>query len=111
MLDMLKDIIRNALSKPATRVKKRQPFDTFRGHIEFDVDKCIFCMRCMRECPSGCITVDRQEKTWELDPFECIICGVCADVCNKQAIKMVPEYRTPGEAKYVCKVEAPKEVA
>lgn len=92
-------LFKNLFTGPATRLKMREPFEKQRGHIDIDIEKCIFCGRCSRECPSGCIKVDRKAATWELNPFECIICGVCVDVCPTKALSMLKEFRDPSDKK------------
>ncbi len=101
MFRMGKRLFENIISGPATRLKPREPFAGERGHIEIDISKCIFCMRCARECPCGCLTVNRAEGTWDIDQFECITCGVCASVCAKHAISMKGSYRKPAEHKKI----------
>ena len=51
-----------------------------------DLDKCVYCTLCAKNCPQGAITVNRQEKTWEINKEECIGCGLCADKCPKKCI-------------------------
>lgn len=89
MFDMLGNVLRNLVSKPATRMypqEKRQAFDNVRGRMGIDIDGCIFCGICSKKCPSGAIKVDRNEKSWEIDHFNCIICGLCQEVCPKKCI-------------------------
>lgn len=99
MLKMGIRLFKTLFSGPATRLKKREPYEKQRGHIDIDIEKCIFCGRCFRECPSGCIKVDRKAATWEINPFECIICGACVDVCPTKALFMHKEYRDPAYRK------------
>lgn len=99
MLKMGKRLFKNLISGPATRLTNREPFEKQRGHIDIEIEKCIFCGRCSRECPSGCIKVDRKVATWEINPFECIICGVCVEACPTKALFMYREYREPAYKK------------
>lgn len=102
MFDMLGNIIRNAFSKPATRVyphEKRTPFVGTRGKVGINIENCIFCSICARKCPSDAITVDRAGKSWEIDPFKCVICGVCEEVCPKKAIAMDENYKNAAYCK------------
>jgi formate hydrogenlyase subunit 6/NADH:ubiquinone oxidoreductase subunit I len=80
MFDMIGNVARNLFSKPATRqypMVKREPFKDVRGRLDNEIDKCIFCGICERKCPSNAIKVSKTEKSWELDPFKCIICSSC----------------------------------
>jgi NADH-quinone oxidoreductase subunit I len=68
---------------------------------------CTGCMVCVRECPTQCMsaTMTDNEKFAEekstrkkiIDSFEinlsrCIVCGICVDVCNFDAIEMSHEH-------------------
>jgi formate hydrogenlyase subunit 6/NADH:ubiquinone oxidoreductase subunit I len=108
MFDMIGNVMSNMVTKPATRkypFVKRPSFSRTRGHIEIDIDKCIFCGMCSRKCPSTALTVNKAEKSWEIDPFKCIICNECVGVCPKKCIIGCEEYTTSalekGKRKYV----------
>lgn len=103
MFDMIGNILKNILIKPATRdypVKKRINFKDTRGSISgIDINDCVFCGLCKKVCPSEAIDVDRIKKTWELDPFKCIICGECFDVCPKKCINLSEDYEKVTDVK------------
>lgn len=102
MFDMLGNILRNVVSKPATRIyplNKRKPFPKARGKVSINIENCIFCGICGRKCPSEAISINKAEKSWEVDPFKCIICGLCEEVCPKKCIYMEGEYKTPAYSK------------
>lgn len=101
MFRMGKRLFKNIVSGPVTRLKPREPFEGERGHIDIDISKCTFCMRCARECPCGCLTVNMADGTWNINQFECITCGVCAEVCARHAVYMSNSYRKPAEHKKV----------
>ena len=113
MFEMFGNIMKNLVSKPATRMYphvSREAFKDTRGKVEMvDIDKCIFCGICARKCPSDAISISRNDKSWEVDPFKCIICGVCADTCPKKCLNMSEQYYKPDsnkvKTKYVQKVE------
>ncbi|AUS98324.1 formate hydrogenlyase [Clostridium thermosuccinogenes] len=96
MFDMIRNVLKNMVSKPATRnypLYKRPSFKDTRGRVGGnDMEKCIFCGICSRKCPSQAIKVNKTEKTWEIDPFKCVICGECASVCPKKSIYMDEQY-------------------
>ncbi|MHA2363187.1 MAG: 4Fe-4S dicluster domain-containing protein [Candidatus Hodarchaeales archaeon] len=64
---------------------------------------CIACGRCVRECPTHCISMeqifdtsgDYAEPTGDFTISfrinQCMMCGVCTEVCSKSAIKMSSE--------------------
>ena len=90
--------LKNLFSKPATTlypaVPREYPERT-RGHVNIDIDDCIMCGMCMRNCPPGAIKVDRAAGTWTIQRFDCIQCGYCAESCPKKCLHMVPGYTEP----------------
>ncbi len=57
-----------------------------------DGDKCIKCILCWLYCPEDTI-IRREDDSVYVDYQYCKGCGICADVCPVDAIKMVPEVR------------------
>lgn len=53
------------------------------GKIVNDMNTCILCGLCARQCPAECITVDRNAKTWTINRDECMQCGACIEACKK----------------------------
>jgi ech hydrogenase subunit F len=97
MFDMIGNIFKNMASKPATRMYpyvKRATYKDTRGHIGINIDNCIFCGICSKKCPSNALTVDRNAKSWEIDPYKCIICNVCEETCPKKCIINYEDYNT-----------------
>jgi len=95
---MVKEVLGAVLRKPATVLypfEKIEMPDKFRGKLKFYSEKCIGCKACMRDCPSGAITInkvgDKQfEAVIELD--KCIYCAQCVDSCPKDALEATREY-------------------
>jgi 2-oxoacid:acceptor oxidoreductase gamma subunit (pyruvate/2-ketoisovalerate family)/2-oxoacid:acceptor oxidoreductase delta subunit (pyruvate/2-ketoisovalerate family) len=56
-------------------------------HPEYDKAKCTMCNFCWFYCPEGCIY--RKEDRMEFDMEYCKGCGICANECPTEAIKMV----------------------
>lgn len=112
MFDMLGNILKNVFSKPATRMypkDKRQTYKDVRGQIGIEIDNCIFCGICSKKCPSSAITVNKNDKSWEIDHYRCIICNVCKEVCPKKCILSNEQYRPSAYAKDTMKlVQQPK---
>ncbi|MGE5474580.1 MAG: 4Fe-4S binding protein [Ignavibacteriales bacterium] len=104
MLDMLRTILVNLFTKPATRKyprTKREPFESIRGCIDVDIHKCIFCGACQRKCPSDSIKVDKEQKTWEINNFKCIVCNACVEACPKKCVISNCCYKDPAYEKEV----------
>ena len=99
MFEMFRNIVKNYLHGPATRLypfEKREPFALVRGQISgIDPDLCIFCGICQRRCPALAIAVDKPTKTWTIDQYKCVICGVCVEACPKHCINMELQYKAP----------------
>jgi 2-oxoacid:acceptor oxidoreductase gamma subunit (pyruvate/2-ketoisovalerate family)/2-oxoacid:acceptor oxidoreductase delta subunit (pyruvate/2-ketoisovalerate family) len=56
-------------------------------HPEYSKDKCTMCNFCWFYCPEGCIY--RKGDEMEFDMEYCKGCGICANECPSEAIKMV----------------------
>lgn len=98
MARMLRSVLRNALSKPATRPFPEAPraeFEKARGLITFDCTDCRFCGACALKCPTGAIRVVREERRIYFEPFKCIVCGACLEACRFGSVRMGPERRKP----------------
>jgi polyferredoxin len=65
--------LRNALNWPALR-------------LQAETDRCIDCKRCTRSCPMS-LDVNGMVQEGEMEDSECVLCGTCADVCPKDAIR------------------------
>ena len=68
---------------------------------------CTGCMVCIRNCPTQCMSAQMKDNPLHaagdskrrkiIDEFEinlgrCILCGICVDVCNFDAIEMSHEH-------------------
>jgi formate hydrogenlyase subunit 6/NADH:ubiquinone oxidoreductase subunit I len=90
--------MKNLFKKPSTRlypVQTRQSFHATRGHITINDQTCIFCGICQKKCPTDAISVERKEKTWEIERLRCIACGCCVDACPKDSLSMMDSYPFP----------------
>jgi len=56
-----------------------------------DEAKCVNCLLCWIYCPDSAIT--RREKMIAVNYDYCKGCGICAQECPKQAIKMEEEQK------------------
>lgn len=98
MFTLLTNIFKNLGNKPATRlypfVKREAPPQT-RGHLDIEIDKCIFCGACQKRCPANALAVSRNPKSWSVNHYACIICGYCVEVCPKKCLFLQREYFKP----------------
>lgn len=102
MLDMTATVVRNFLTKTHTRLypfEVREAFENVRGNLDINVEECIMCGMCAKKCPSQCITVDKDAKTWAVDPYACVYCAICVDTCPTKCLFMHKEYRKPAKVK------------
>lgn len=87
--------------------KKPQPLG-LKGRIVVKEDLCILCGMCEKGCPTDCITVDKDARTWCNQPLQCIQCGYCVRICPKSCLVMDPNYWTATTVKNVNKFSIPE---
>jgi NADH-quinone oxidoreductase subunit I len=83
----------------------------FKGNHVLTVKKdgslrCTACMLCATNCPAECITIKAAEHddptvekypiSYEIDILRCVFCGFCEEACPVDAVRMGPEWQTPG---------------
>ena len=91
-----KDALKNLFKDPATTsyagkgtIKVERGY---RGRLQYDPTKCINCRLCMKDCPTGAITIinegTKEEKKMKavLNVGHCIFCCQCVDSCNKGSL-------------------------
>lgn len=101
-LAFAKEMLSNMFKPPVTTeypIKPRKPIEGVRGRVVIDIEKCIFCGSCQRNCPADAITVNRAKGTWEINPFSCVMCRGCVDNCPKKCLTMAPMYTEPATEK------------
>ena len=89
---MAKELLAHLFKKAATSkyplVKAEVP-EGFRGKQVYDIDLCISCGLCSRDCPAKAIEMveveGKRRPLFHLD--QCIFCYQCAESCPRNAIK------------------------
>jgi ech hydrogenase subunit F len=97
---MTRTVLRNLFSRPATRlypgrVKEAHRSARSRGHIEINIDACIFCGACAKRCPTDAIIVTKPQKEWNIDRLRCCACNACVEVCPVKCLSMDNRYTVP----------------
>jgi NADH-quinone oxidoreductase subunit I len=71
----------------------------YRGMLFNDVNKCIACLLCAKDCPVDCIVVTgvgkgkaRRANVFTIDFNKCMWCDLCVEVCPVESLYMTHEY-------------------
>ena len=91
-------------------VQSEPSFQTLRGTICNDIDKCIFCGICSKKCPADAIEVDKANSAWTINVYRCVQCGACVLECPKSCLSFDtkrPSAATTKAAKTFTKVVEP----
>ena len=86
-----KTLFGSMFSKPPT-IKLKELNSHFtphtRGHVENDINACIFCGLCARRCPTHALGVDKKERSWSIERFNCVQCNCCVEICPADCLRM-----------------------
>lgn len=115
---MMAEVIRSFFKKPATNLYPAEKLpmpEKYRGKLNFDPAKCIGCRLCMKDCPSGAITITKigeKEFQAEIDLARCIYCAQCVDSCPKKALEITQAVELaqldPAKLKVIFRAESEK---
>ncbi|MBX2994039.1 MAG: NADH-quinone oxidoreductase subunit I [Bdellovibrionaceae bacterium] len=112
----MKHMVKNLLNKKKMITlnypeEKYEYSPRFKGNHVLTVKKdgslrCTACMLCATNCPAECIsitasehedpTVEKYPIKYEIDILRCVFCGYCEEACPVDAVRMGPEWQTPG---------------
>ena len=84
-------IMKSLFGKPATLMypqRKRTFTDATRGRVENEIEKCIFCRLCEKNCPTNALTVTKEKNEWDIDSLKCCQCRRCVEVCPVKCLSM-----------------------
>jgi len=98
---MLRISLGNLFRRPFTTTYPKGQADLpkgNRGRVMWDMERCIFCRRCERSCPTNAIHTDKVAGTQTVMRNRCIACNTCVEVCPTQTISMAMEYSAPATA-------------
>jgi formate hydrogenlyase subunit 6/NADH:ubiquinone oxidoreductase subunit I len=103
-----KTLIRSLVGKPATEMypqKKKTYTPATRGKVENEIERCIFCRLCEKNCPTRALAVSKEKNEWEIDSLKCCQCRRCVEVCPVKCLSMdnvyFPAVRTRADGKYL----------
>jgi len=94
---MIRQLLESIFKKPVTTLYPHEKLDMpkrFRGKLAYDAQKCIGCKLCIKDCPTGAISITKiADKQFEavIDLGRCIYCAQCVDSCPKKALEATPD--------------------
>lgn len=103
-MSMLTSALKNLFSRPYTVRYPRESTNippNNRGRVAWDMQRCIWCRLCERNCPTKAIKMDKEKKTQTITRVQCIACRTCVDVCPTNTIRMESVYSQPGPEREV----------
>ena len=60
------------------------------GALDVDSAKCSLCMACVGACPASALQDGQNAPQLRFIEKNCVQCGLCADTCPEDAIRLVP---------------------
>jgi NADH-quinone oxidoreductase subunit I len=97
------------------------PFLVYDGNDPEQGLRCTACKICEKECPPQCIYIEAQRdangklvkhpKVFDIDFAICMNCGICAEVCPFESIKMDCVYELTASDRFGGLVQRKEELA
>ncbi|MBS7608983.1 NADH-quinone oxidoreductase subunit I [Candidatus Bathyarchaeota archaeon] len=91
------ELLKSMTKKPITLrypFEKAKPVEGLRGRPIWDMEKCIGCGLCQRDCPTKAIEMMGRGRQAEFRIYydRCAFCAQCVESCPVGAITMTKEY-------------------
>ena len=61
-------------------------FHVIDNAVEWNRDRCVHCGACTAVCPSGALSLDRQDWHLMFNAADCYACNVCLKACPVRAL-------------------------
>lgn len=102
--------------------KRFMGFPALTWDANRDEPYCTGCMVCVRYCPTQCMTAKMKDndkfeegvshrkkiiESFEINLGRCILCAICVDVCNFDAIEMSHEHERSERLRNANRVNLP----
>ena len=115
----------NFFKRVATPTPVQDRFMGFPGLTwdgKIDEPYCTGCMVCIRNCPTLCMSATMMDNpaqqegrshrrkivdTFEINLNRCILCGICVEVCNFDAIVMTHEHELSSQSRNGIRMDLP----
>lgn len=107
--------------QPLPENSRSFPFLVFDGADSEKGLRCVACKICEKECPPQCIYIilERDERgkaqkhprTFDIDLSVCMSCGICAEVCPFDAIKMDTDFELSRHGRFAELLMTKRELA
>jgi NADH-quinone oxidoreductase subunit I len=86
------------------------PFLVYDGENPIEGLRCVACKICESECPTQCIYIEaerdergrpkKKPRVFDIDTAVCMSCGLCAEVCPFDSIKMDQRYELSSASRF-----------
>lgn len=65
---------------------------SFTSMKKLDEESCTACQMCYRICPTAALSSDMKNSKIDFDPFLCVKCHLCHDVCEPDSITLAKTF-------------------
>ncbi len=106
---ILPESLKQIFKKAATNLYPAEPFPVpkdFRGKLVADIDKCIGCKFCSRDCSAQAIEItdvtpkmaegstEKPKRKSKITVYldRCVYCGQCVEVCPTKTLSQTDDH-------------------